>query len=308
MRAAAISIALVTLAACGGGGGGGGSGGTPSAIEVPFTSFAAVRQNQTVIMDGLAVTGSGNQTVAPNGDYTVTSANPPNAVAPATVRLSYDDSATPALRNINISTPSSPSLAFDRDTSGHSAGCTGTVCAGDNPTSTFIGVNAVALGWNYQTFGVWTTDTSPTSWVAGATSVGAATNPNAMPITGNAIFTGLASALYVDSGGTPFFAAAVMSANVNFSGRNIQFSTSDTSLLNANTLARTTDNGLNLSGTLSYAQGANSFSGALQTQNAQLTGQGSGRFYGPSAQEIGGVYSLTGAGVSRMIGGFGGKQ
>ena len=99
-----------------------------------------------------------------------------------------------------------------------------------------------------------------------------------------------------------------MSANVDFNGRNIQFSTSGTGLLNANTAVQTTDNGLNLSGALSYAPGANSFSGALQTTNGALTGQGSGRFYGPSAGEMGGVYSLSGAGVTRMIGGFGGKR
>jgi hypothetical protein len=59
---------------------------------------------------------------------------------------------------------------------------------------------------------------------------------------------------------------------------------------------------------LSYAQGVNSFSGGLTTANGALNGQGTGRFYGPSAQEIGGVYSLSGSGLSRLIGGFGGKR
>jgi len=33
-----------------------------------------------------------------------------------------------------------------------------------------------------------------------------------------------------------------------------------------------------------------------------------GRFYGPTAQEIGGVFSLKGTGPQTMLGGFGGKQ
>jgi hypothetical protein len=305
MRAAAVSIALATLAACGGGGGGG--GGSPSAIEVPFTSFAAIRPSQTVVMDGTAVTASGNQTVAPNGDFTVTSANL-NPVGSATVRLSYDGSPTPALRHITISTPSSPSVTFDRDTPGHSISCGGGACVAENLAGTASAIDPFAVGWNYQTFGVWTTNTSPTSWAAGAVSVGAATSGSALPMTGNAVFNGGAAGVYVDSGGTAFATGAAMSAIVDFSARNIQFSTSGTTLINANTSAQTNDNGLNLSGTLSYAQGVNSFSGGVQTANGALSGQGSGRFYGPSAQELGGVYSLTGAGVSRMIGGFGGKQ
>ena len=309
MRAAALSIALATVAACGGGGGaGGGGGGTPSAIEVPFTSFAAIAPNQTVVMDGGALTATGNQTIAPNGDYTITSVNG-DGIGPVTVRLSYDGAATPALRQINISsTGVSPSLAFDRDTPGQSIACSGTFCFAQNATGSALAIDPVAAGWNYQTLGVWTLDVTPTSWVLGAVSVGAATIGNSLPTTGTAVFNGLAVGAYLDSGGTPFATMAGMRANVDFSTRDIQFSTSNTTMVNSNTTVQSTNNGLNLSGTLSYAQGVNAFSGALQTANGQLTGQGNGRFYGPSAQEVGGVYSLSGTGVSRMVGGFGGKR
>jgi hypothetical protein len=129
-----------------------------------------------------------------------------------------------------------------------------------------------------------------------------------LPSIGGAVFNGIAVGAYVDSGGTLFATTATMSADVNFSTRNIQFSTAGTSLINSNTSLSTTNSGLDLLGTLSYAQGVNSFTGGVQTVNGALSGQGSGRFYGPSAQEIGGVYSLTGAGASRMLGGFGGRQ
>jgi C-lobe and N-lobe beta barrels of Tf-binding protein B len=88
---------------------------------------------------------------------------------------------------------------------------------------------------------------------------------------------------------------------------------SDMTLVNANTGAETTRADLRLSGTLNYALGVNSFTGNLTTAhtnvNDRLNGPAAGRFYGPSAQEIGGVYRLTRTGsVESMLGGFGGKR
>jgi hypothetical protein len=98
-----------------------------------------------------------------------------------------------------------------------------------------------------------------------------------------------------------------VSANVDFQTRNIGFSTSNTSTLNLNSGARNSnDTSLNLSGTLSYAPGANSFGGTLTAGNG-ISGPASGRFYGPAAQEMGGVYSLQGQAGS-MLGGFGAKR
>jgi transferrin binding protein len=309
-RVVGLSIALATLAACGGGGGGGSpiAIGAPPPSEVTFTSFAAILPNQTAVIDGIAVTATGNQTIAPNGDYTINSANF-NAVSAATVRLSYDGSATPVLRHIDISTPSSPSVAIDRDTVGQGITCSRSTCIAHNePTASVIFIDASAAGWNYQSLGAWAMDVTPSTYVTGAYSVGAVTLANALPTTGSAVFNGVALGAYFNTSGTPFLTVAGMRADVDFSLRNIQFSTSSTFLTNTNTGSQSTDNGLNLSGTLSYAQGVNSFSGGLTTANGALNGQGTGRFYGPSAQEVGGVYSLSGAGVSRMIGGFGGKR
>ncbi|MCW5620010.1 MAG: transferrin-binding protein-like solute binding protein [Burkholderiales bacterium] len=60
------------------------------------------------------------------------------------------------------------------------------------------------------------------------------------------------------------------------------------------------------SGTLIYAAGTNRFDGAVSSADAQLSGNASGRFYGPAAQEIGGIYHLQGAGLEMMMGSFGG--
>jgi hypothetical protein len=307
MRATATSIVLATLVACGGGGGGGGDprgSGNPNAIEVPFTSFAAITANQTVVMDSTAVTASGNQTF---GGTAITSATI-DPVAAATVRLGYDGAR--ALKSISITTPQSPqiSVSFDRDTPDHSVICSFATCEAVNPTASAIVMDPFVLGWNYQSFGVWDNDLSPTSWVLGAVSAGHPTTGNAVPTSGNPTFTGLAAGIFFNSVGTPFATAAGMSATVDFSAQRIVFSTLNTTLVNANDGARSMEPGLDLMGTFSYAQGVNAFSGTLNTRNAELTGQGSGRFYGPAAEEIGGVYSLSGLGVSRMVGAFGGKQ
>ena len=99
-----------------------------------------------------------------------------------------------------------------------------------------------------------------------------------------------------------------MIANVDFQNRAIGFTTIDTTLVNSTTGAASSKQELDLSGSLSWAAGVNNFSGQVQTRDANLNGSASGRFYGPTAQEIGGTYQLGGAGVSRMVGGFGGKQ
>ena len=174
-----------------------------------------------------------------------------------------------------------------------------------------------ALGWNYQTFGVWETATGSTFQV-GAISAGVPTPGPSVPTTGpNAIFTGVANGFYVDNAGAGWFTSASMSATVDWVNRNITFATGtniaapDTRLVNISSGASTTDPGLNLSGTLNYSPGVNAFTGTVTTQNTQLSGPANGRFYGPAATEIGGTYSLTptgGPSVQRMIGGFGGRQ
>ena len=62
---------------------------------------------------------------------------------------------------------------------------------------------------------------------------------------------------------------------------------------------------MNLTGTLTYSAGSNQFTGAVANSGSTLSGTATGRFYGPAAQEIGGTFGLTGAGLSAYGGGFG---
>jgi hypothetical protein len=57
---------------------------------------------------------------------------------------------------------------------------------------------------------------------------------------------------------------------------------------------------------MTYAAGSNRFSGNFQAGTA-MTGTGSGWFYGPAANELGGTFFISGTG-GKLIGGFGGKR
>jgi hypothetical protein len=302
MRAAAVSVVVAMLAACGGGGGGVIATG-PSTSEVPLASFAAVAPNQTVVMEGSSAALSGTLTTS-GGITTITSVDR-SPIGSATVRFSYGN--TRELTTISMSTPEG-SFSFDRNAPGHSIDCSGRICSAENPTANALVIDPVDVGWNYQSFGVWGTDLSQNSWKLGAISFGSPTQGSSLPTMGSATFIGMAVGFYTDLAGTLYGTTADMRADVNFGSRSIQFSTSNTGLVNSNTSARSTDNGLNLLGTLAYAQGVNAFSGHVRTQNSLLGGDATGKFYGPSAEEIGGVYSLRGTSMGSMVGGFGGKR
>jgi hypothetical protein len=141
-----------------------------------------------------------------------------------------------------------------------------------------------------------------------ARSSGTATPPTAVPTTGSATFVGSARGFYITPGGTQAQeTSASMSGQVNFGAREIGFSTSGTILQGVGPVDQ-----LDISGTLRYSANSNTFTGTVQPRVGGMTGSATGRFYGPQAQELGGVYNLTGPGgpltPERMIGGFGGRR
>ena len=99
-----------------------------------------------------------------------------------------------------------------------------------------------------------------------------------------------------------------MTANADFTNRSIGFATSNTQVTDLSGTTIGPNLGLNLSGNLTYSAGTNQFSGPVSTTSPALSGTATGQFYGPTANEIGGTYGLTGSGVSGMLGAFGGKR
>lgn len=290
-------VLTMALAACGGGGGGGGTV-QPDLAALP----PSAPSGRTVVVSGVSQTA----TATHNGPIDTWSNHP----ASTNSNITLDLDGQGFLQGLSINTPQG-SVSFgpgeiECNTVG---GCTA-FNASSVGTSFAALADANALGWNYQTYGVWLKDLSQDSFQAGAISVGEATLASRLPTNlTNAQFAGHASGFYLDGAGNLSTTDANMNALVNFASRTITFSTTGTLLTDRNTLARSANPGLDLNGNWSYGAGTSQFSGTVATQNGALSGNATGRFYGPAAEEIGGVYGLSSAtDRSRMIGGFGGKR
>jgi hypothetical protein len=305
-RVTAVSILVTVLGACGGGGGG---GGVRPPAEVPFTSFSAVAPNQTVVLRGDSQGTFGTRIP---GTTTVTSFDGVVASSElAELRLSYDANRT--LEAVRITAPGHSgysSVSFNRSSDAFT--CVSGVCGLQNANAWAIVIDPTqgGLAWEYQTFGVWNEATGPAAFRAGVTTIGNRTPDSAVPTMGTATFNGIAAGLYVDAAGTSFSTTAGMTAIANFSARSVALSTTNTQLVNLASGARTADAGLDFSGTLTYGT-LNSLPrihGGV-TAPGGLEGGAAGYFYGPSAEEIGGWYSLhEGSSVRKMLGAFGGKR
>jgi len=317
LKASTLSISALILTACAGGGGGGGSS-AGGVTVTPFTSWSAIQPNSTVQATG------GLSTYF---DYSSTGVGPLASTTTASFTGSYGPVQSDGyvyLQSATISsgTSGNPSVSFDKaagDTigvfvNGPLAGiATGMIKADE--TAVAIAAEPQALGWNYQTYGIWVS--GDTAGFAGAVSVGSPTAVTGIPSTGTGNFSGNASGFYLDgSGGDIYFTTANMTATADFSTRSVAFSTSGTAIspdLNSFVAPSTYGIGnLNMTGTLSYAAGANAMSGAVTatgTSSNSLSGTANGKFFGPSANEIGGTYGLSNAGTGEtLVGGFGGKR
>jgi hypothetical protein len=303
-------VPLALLGGCGGGGGGG-EPGLP--VVQPFTSWSAVQPNSTVVAQGMSQTASAGLTVAGNGDVSVTSAlnfgvPPDTAASSATLTFGFSQQ---DLKALQLSAPAGSVSWNETVLGGGSVGCANQTCTAtkDSGASEAVISNPYFNGWNYQSFGVWQTGPS-TNATFGMMSFGAPTPVSGMPSGLTATYTGRAIGVYTGSGNELFGMAADLSTTVEFDIRRVTFTTVNTTLSRANINGPGTDvqrGDLNLSGSATYAAGTAQFAVGVTTQNTQLSGIATGRFYGPAAQEIGGVYQLSGSGQS-MGGGFGGKR
>jgi hypothetical protein len=271
-----------------------------------FTSWSAVEPSTAVVAGGLSQTASANYSVLSTGEILVNSIPAVGAVdtSNSSVTLTYGGARN--LNAVQVVTPtSSPRWQNGR---GATVGCANGVCAGETTSgeSSFAGVDAYAVAWEYQSFGIWNTG-GATAGTVGAMSFGAPTPANAIPLTGTAVYSGVSTGVYIASSGFLYGIGADMTANVDFGAQSVAFNTSGTFTVD-NTGAISGNTGLDISGTLSYLPGTNQFSGPVTTANTFLSGTATGRFYGPAAEEIGGVYALSGTGPEAILSGFGGKR
>ena len=166
--------------------------------------------------------------------------------------------------------------------------------------------NPYALGWDYQSFGAWN------SLVDSSVSVGSFGQPtpaSGVPTSGTATFTGKLAGYYVPAFGEGgYTAAANLTVNANFSSRSLGFASSGTTIAR-DLKAPASAPHLNLSGTLTYAPGSNAFSGTVTNASGTMSGSSNGRFYGPAAQELGGVLNLRSSTTAETFtGAYGAKR
>ena len=151
---------------------------------------------------------------------------------------------------------------------------------------------------DYSSFGIWAEGVTDNSAAIGATFAG--TPPAQMPAAGTASFTGAFAGFYVSSTGVPSGTAGAISSNVDFANRSGTVAVSSILLTTGGSNA-----GLAFSGGFSVS--GSSFSGAV-TDGRGNTGSLQGAFFGPSAEEMAGTFSIRAGGLDSHIGAFGMSQ
>lgn len=172
--------------------------------------------------------------------------------------------------------------------------------AGIDRTSTNVGLygddsiyalSSLDGGYEYQSFGVWSTGRGSDKGTQGSFSVGAATDIAKVQDKGSAVFTGQALGAYVDGNNGQFVSNADARLEADFADRIVYFETANTKLTDVGTAVSNDAPLFDMAGSMTYTD-ANSMSGKVAAKNG-LSGTLDGQFYGPDAQEIGGVFTLN---------------
>ena len=168
--------------------------------------------------------------------------------------------------------------------------------------------DSIQLAHEYQTYGAWLTGIDEANGTVGALTIGSVTATADIPSSGTHTFTGTLLGVYVDAAGSDAHrVTADTSIGVDFAARSLTFSSTNSTMVNLRTDASAANNDLNLSGTINYASNTNLFFGNL-TAAGGMSGSTQGFFYGPSAEEVGGGFQLSGSGVERFTGAYGAKR
>ena len=301
-----ICTLSVLLTACGGGGGGG-----SSSTLAPFVKFSSI-----AVPGVVQINGSSQQVdyVYNTGTKRVTSIS---AVTPFDSRASYVGTydSNGLTTKAALTSAAGTTIAADTAAGGVisylAAFPNVAVGISANSQDYVLSANPKSYDWDYQTFGVWTTGAGTGSGTVGVASFGVETPSSAIPVSGTVNFVGASGGRYVDSTGVNNFVGSDMSATANFGTRSITFATTNTRT-STDLITSSINTNLNTSGTLSYSAWVNQFTGVISSvgggaSNAAMTGVATGKFYGPTAQEIGGTFAVTGGGAA-YFGAFGGKR
>ncbi len=295
------------LAGCGGG-----SSDNSMTKAVPFTSWSAVQPSTQVKAQGISQQATLTYNIA--GDVII--ADLPDPVDTNDSNILYTFDANRNLVGVQVTADSTLLGWSNQALGGGSVACSAGLCTAFNASGNayFVGADPYVQGWNYQNFGAWSFQGAGSSRI-GAMSVGSQTPVAAVPTSGTATYNGIAGGYYVDATGKVFRVSANMRSDVDFGAAHVSFRTTGTGLTPIAGGSAVGNAGLDIPATtLNYSTATNRFTGNVATSNGNLSGPVTGRFYGPAAEEIGGVYALSGnapaLGAVResMVGSFGGKK
>ena len=296
-------LSMSLLSGCGGGG-----GGTASAItQTTFTDWNSIVKPTQVNLNGISTDASYSTDAAITKVTSIT-----NQGTDLTTNTSITYRSNGTISKISTTTQNG-TVTFDEDL-GHTIGDTGSTIYGwnNNGQDFMLAANPLysGLNWNYQTFGIWETGRGTGSGTAGGISVGTATAGSSIPTSSSATYSGVFGGAGIDAAGTDFLTRGNVSVSADFSNRSLAFSTSGTNYIIPVTSTPTWTSlaSLNMSGTLTYSAATNSFTGSVSDSFIGGSGTATGKFYGPNAEELGGVYNIDGTGVKIHAGAFGAKK
>ena len=294
-------IALIlALAACNGGGGGGGG-------ATKFTSFSAVVAGEDTVMEaetrvtdytadaaglvtsiGAIEKRDGTFTFALGSDFTKASLSIPSpGFGGSVTNISFDTADGDAII---------PGALIDPVATGYFValeGAAGVVAPPPDEIAVISDQNL--MGFEYQSYGVWLNGIDVGMGIVAAMTAGAATPASVVEMLGMmggvAVYNGSSTGFYVDPAGVPFLAFADFGANVDFDTLEMIVFSTNTQVLNTISLATSANFALDYAGV-----GAVALDGSFTTAIAatDLAGTLDGKLYGPSAEELGGTFDMSG--------------
>ena len=234
-----LCLSVLLLSACSSGG-----GGSSASSLASFVKWSSITPPATVTINGISQDAT---YMALPDELVVISDQGVRTSSSATIK--YRENGTIEL--IEIKTPTT-SVVWDESSGDLIEEDSGLVFASDLSESNIgllMNPTDPNLNWDYQTFGVWVTGWGTESGTVGATSVGAPTIGSAIPTTGNAIFTGITSGLYVDTTGTTsYFTASPLMVSADFLNRELSLAAVGTLKTNIETDVATAASNLDMTG------------------------------------------------------------
>ena len=292
MRTGVASIVLLT-AACGGGGGGGGDGVAAPPVS-GFPGFSNVAPDQSYLLDGLTLTGQMDYDDATNAASIRSLSGPHNETA----EFGFDGARE--LASLDIYSAEAP-ISVDV--------AAGAIKREPVPFQTFEkngGNNEVRIfsvnQYEHMTFGWWANNlrSGPTNFGVGVFGdVSSPTN-----LRGQAIYDGFTTGMYVDPRNELFQTISTFTADVDFGTREYVMISRQSEKV-APGIAQAPDPFLDFTARGSIDNGQ--IRAGATSSSGMMTGSVAGTFFGPTGEEVGGVFELDGS-TGRYVGAFGGQR